>query len=101
MAVAEELGIDHEVIVYIKTPLGEKELTHIVKSLEDPVEDLVRKDSKFKKLELNPDDFVDNPKAVVDILVKHKQLLQRPLLVKGNNAIIGRPKARIVNFLSQ
>ena len=71
-----------------------------METLEDPVEDLVRKDSKFKKLELNPDDYVDNPKAVVDILVKHKQLLQRPVLIKGKKAIIGRPKARIYDFLS-
>jgi len=101
LAVAEELGVDHEVILYIKTPPDEATLTGIVKQLEDPVEDLVRKDSKFKKLELNPDDFVDNPKAVVDILVKHKQLLQRPVLVKGDKAIIGRPKARIVEFLAE
>ena len=100
MAVAEELGVDHEVVVYIKTPPDEATLSHIVKVLEDPVEDLVRKDSKFKKLELNPDDYVDNPKAVVDILVKHKQLLQRPILVTKNKAIIGRPKQRIIDFLS-
>ncbi|MGJ8697992.1 MAG: arsenate reductase family protein [Verrucomicrobiaceae bacterium] len=100
MAVAGELGIDHEVILYIKTPPGEEELTKIVNALEDPVEDLVRKDSKFKKLELNPEDYINNPKAVIDILVKHKQLLQRPVLLKGNKAIIGRPKSRIVDFLS-
>ncbi len=100
MAVAEELGVDHEVIVYIKTPPDAAALTKIVDVLEDPVEDLVRKDSKFKKLELNPDDYIDNPKAVVDILVKHKQLLQRPILVTKNKAIIGRPKQRIIDFLS-
>jgi arsenate reductase len=100
LAVAEELGVDHEVILYIKTPPDAAELTKIVKILEDPVEDLVRKDAKFKKLELNPDDFVDNPEAVVDILVKHKQLLQRPVIVKGRKAIIGRPKSRIVDLLS-
>lgn len=100
MAVAEELGVDHEVILYIKTPPDEAELTKIVDALEDPVENLVRKDAKFKKLELNPDDYVDNPKAVVDILVKHKQLLQRPVIVKGKKAIIGRPKTRIVDLLS-
>jgi arsenate reductase len=101
LAVAKELGVDHEVILYIKNPPDEATLTKLVAALADPVEDLVRKDSKFKKLELNPDDFVNNPKAVVDILVKHKQLLQRPILVKGNKAIIGRPKARIANFLSE
>ena len=87
-------------ILYIKTPPTADELEKIVEGLEDPVEDLVRKDAKFKKLELNPDDYVGNPKAVVEILVKHKQLLQRPILVKGGQAIIGRPKSRIIDFLS-
>ena len=99
MAVAEELGVEHDVVLYIKEPPTEAELKKLVKGLEDPVEDLVRNDSKFKKLELNADDYVNNPDAVVDILVKHKQLLQRPVVVKGNKAIIGRPKDRIAEFL--
>ncbi|MGB0153455.1 MAG: arsenate reductase family protein [Verrucomicrobiales bacterium] len=100
LAVAEELGVKHDVVLYIKEPPGREELETILSGLEDPVEDLVRKDSKFKKLELNPDDFVDNPEAVIEILIKHKQLLQRPLLVKDGKAIIGRPKQRIYDFLS-
>ena len=100
MAVAEELGVDHEVVLYIKTPPDRKALEKIIAGLEDPVEDLVRKDSKFKKLELDPDDYVGNPEAVIEILLKHKQLMQRPVLVKGEKAIIGRPKARIFEFLS-
>lgn len=100
MAVAEELGVDHEVVLYIKTPPDRVALEKIVAALEDPVEDLVRKDSKFKKLELNTDDFVGNAEAVIEILLKHKQLLQRPVIVKGKKAIIGRPKARIAEFLS-
>ena len=100
LAVAEELGVKHDVVLYIKEPPGREELNTILSVLEDPVEDLVRKDSKFKKLELNPDDFVDNPEAVIEILIKHKQLLQRPLLVKDGKAIIGRPKQRIYDFLS-
>ncbi len=100
MAVAKELGIDHEVVLYIKTPPDRPTLEKIVAALEDPVEDLVRKDSKFKKLELDPADFVNNPEAVIEILLKHKQLLQRPVLLKGKKAIIGRPKARIMDFLT-
>ena len=87
-------------VLYIKEPPDEVTLKKIVLGLEDPVEDLVRKDSKFKKLELNPDDFVNNPQKVVEILVKHKQLLQRPVIVNGNKAIIGRPKDRIADFIS-
>jgi arsenate reductase len=99
LAVAEELGIEHDVVLYMKEPPDRKALEKIVNGLEDPVEDLVRKDSKFKKMELDPDDYVGNPEAVVDLLVEQKALLQRPVIVKGRKAIIGRPKARIAEFL--
>ena len=100
LAVAEELGVDHEVVLYIKTPPDRKALESIIHGLEDPVDDLVRKDTKIKKLERKPEDYVDNPEAVIEILVKHKQLLQRPINVKGKKAIIGRPKDRIKDLLS-
>ena len=99
LAVAEEEGVEYEVVLYIKEPPDKGTLEKIVSGLEDPVEDLVRKDSKFKKLELDPDDFVNNPQKVVEILVKHKQLLQRPVIVNGKKAIIGRPKDRIADFI--
>ena len=72
----------------------------MVSVLEDPVEDLVRKASQFKKLGLNADDYVNNPEAVVELLVERKALMQRPVLVKSDSAIIGRPKDRIADFLS-
>jgi len=99
LAVAEELEVDHDTVLYMKEPPDRKTLEHIVSILEDPVEDLVRKDSKFKKLELNPQDYVGNPDAVVDILLQHKALMQRPVIVKGKKAIIGRPKSRIAELL--
>ncbi len=100
MAVAEDLGVDHDVVLYMKEPPGREALEKIVAGLEDPVEDLVRKDSKFKKLELNPDDYVGNADAVIELLTERKALLQRPIIVRGNKAIIGRPKDRIADFLS-
>jgi len=100
LAVAEDLGVDHDVVLYMKEPPDEKALQKIVAGLEDPVEDLVRKDSRFKKLELNADDYVDNPEAVVSLLAEQKALIQRPIVVKGRKAIIGRPKDRIREFLS-
>ena len=100
MAVAEDMGVEHDVVLYMKEPPDRAILEKIVAGLEDPVEDLVRKDSRFKKLELNPDDYVGNPDAVIDLLVDQKALMQRPVIVKGRKAIIGRPKDRIAEFLS-
>ncbi|MAK25374.1 MAG: arsenate reductase [Acidimicrobiaceae bacterium] len=84
----------------MKNPPDQETLEHIVSVLEDPVEDLVRKDSKFKELGLNPDDYVGNSDAVVKLLVERKALMQRPVLVTDKKAIIGRPKDRIADFLS-
>jgi arsenate reductase len=75
-------------------------LEALVAMLDGPVEDLVRKDSRFKKLELNPDDYVGNPQAVIAVLEKHGELLQRPIIVRGDKAIIGRPRERVPEFLS-
>lgn len=100
MAVAEDLGVVHDTVLYMKEPPDRDALEHIVSILEDPVEDLVRKDSKFKKLELEPEDYVGNPEAVVDIILQHKALMQRPVVVKGEKAIIGRPKSRIAELLA-
>jgi len=94
------LGVEHDVVLYMKEPPDRGALEKIVAGLEDPVEDLVRKDSRFKKLELNADDYVGNADAVIDLLVEQKALLQRPIVVKGNKAIIGRPKDRIATLLA-
>ena len=99
MRIAEELGVEFEEVNYIKSPPDAEALRAIIAKLEDPPTALVRRDSKFKKLKLGEDD-VATEDQVVDILVKHKQLLQRPLLVTKDTAIIGRPKDRVRELLS-
>ncbi len=91
MAVATENGVEFEEIRYTKTPPDESTLRALIAKLEDPVENLVRKDSQFKKLELNEDDYVGNVDAVVEVLVRYPRLLQRPVIVTADRAIIGRP----------
>ncbi|MFK8026149.1 MAG: ArsC/Spx/MgsR family protein [Ilumatobacter sp.] len=98
MRIAEELGVDHDVVLYIKEPPDADTLRDIIAKLEDPATDLVRRDSKFKKLELTDDDVATDDQ-IVDILVKHKQLLQRPVVVTADTAIIGRPKQRVAELL--
>jgi arsenate reductase (glutaredoxin) len=70
-----------------------------VAGLEDPVADLVRKDSAFAKLGLDAADYT-TPEAVVELLLAKPRLMQRPVLVRDGRAIIGRPKDRVAPFLS-
>ena len=99
MSIARELGIEPEIVLYIKTPPDADTLRGIIAKLEDPVTDLVRRDSMWTKLGLTDAD-VETPEQVVSVLVKHKQLLQRPVVVTADTAIIGRPKERVRALLS-
>jgi arsenate reductase len=99
VSIAEELGIDADIVLYLKTPPDAETLGAIVAKLEGPVTDLVRRDSLWKKLGLTEDDARTDDQ-VIDLLVRHKQLLQRPVVVTPEKAIIGRPKERVRALLS-
>ena len=92
-------GADAEVVQYLRDPLDRDALLDLIAKLEDPPADLVRKDSFFKSLGLSPDDYT-TPTAVADLLVEHPRLMQRPVLVRGDRAIVGRPKDRVDAFLA-
>lgn len=96
-AVAADVGVD--VVQYLKEPLDEQGLRDLLAKLEDPATDLVRRDATFKKLGMSEDD-VASAEQVVRVLVEHPELMQRPVLVKGERAIIGRPKSRVPGFLT-
>ena len=106
MAVATEAELDFEVVLYMSDRPDRETLQGIVERLEDPVENLVRKDSQFAKLGLDAGDYVGNPDAVVNVLLRYPRLMQRPVLVRGDRAIIGRPlddvkaKDRLAEFLT-
>ena len=99
MRIAEELGVDFDTVNYIQDPPDADTLRAIIAKLEDEPTALVRRDSKFKKLELTDAD-VATVDQIVDVLVKHKQLIQRPLVITPEKAIVGRPKDRVRELLS-
>ena len=99
MRIADELSVEFEEVNYMQSPPSAETLRAIIAKLKDPPTALVRRDSQFKKLELRDAD-VATEDQIVDILVKHKQLLQRPLVVTEDAAIVGRPKERVRAFLS-
>jgi arsenate reductase len=97
--IAEELGVDVDIVNYIKTPPDADTLRSIIAKLEDEPTNLVRRDSMWKKLGLTDADAPTDD-HIVALLVKHKQLLQRPVVVTADAAIIGRPKDRVTTLLT-
>jgi len=84
-----------EVIEYLKHPLDRAALEGLLDILADPPADLVRHDQRFADLGLDPDAYAERD-AVVEVLLAHPELMQRPVLVSGGRATIARPPARVV-----
>lgn len=96
----ESAGAQAEIVQYLKEPLDEAALRELIGRLEDEPTDLVRQDSFFKEQGLTDAD-VATVDQVVAVLVEHPRLMQRPVVVKGERAIIGRPKDRVAPFVAR
>jgi arsenate reductase len=99
VSIAEELGADAEIVIYRKDPPDASTLREIIAKLEDPPTDLVRRDALWDKLGLTDAD-VQTVDQIVDVIVANKMIMQRPVLVTAEKAIIGRPKDRVRALLS-
>jgi arsenate reductase len=95
----DERSIDHTVVEYLITPPSRQTLEMIIAKLVDPVSDLVRTtDPRFTELGLDPGSYT-RPEAVIDLLLTHPELMQRPIVVKADRAVIARPSARVTEVL--
>src|SRR5260370_41706116 len=90
--------VEFDIIEYLKTPRTRETLEKIVAMVESPVADLVRKDKRFKELGLSADDYVEK-NTVVALLLEHPELMQRPIVISGNRAIIARPPEKLTTLL--
>ena len=90
--------VEFDIIEYLKKPPTRETLEKIIEMLDGPVADLVRKDKRFKELGLSANDYVEK-KAVVALLLKHPDLMQRPIVIRGKRAIIARPPEKLGAWL--
>jgi arsenate reductase len=96
--ILESRGADFEVVEYLKSPLSAEEIAGLLALLPDEPSELVRKDSHFKELGLDAGDYT-TAEAVAELLADHPRLMQRPVAVRGDKAVIGRPSERVEELL--
>lgn len=97
MCILDDLGDNVEIIEYTKTPLTEVELAALIVKLGIKPKDLVRKSEELYKTT-----FADRkltPKQWIKAMIKHPELMERPIVVKGDQAVIGRPPSLIIDLL--
>lgn len=94
----EEKGLDFETIEYLKTPITKEELKGVLIKLGIAAEDLIRKGEKdykdnFKGKTLSEDEWID-------AMLTYPKLIERPIVVKGDKAVIGRPIENVIALLN-
>ncbi len=94
----QEHGIEPEIIEYLKTPPDAAQLEHILQLLKLEPRDLMRNgESEYTELGL------DNPaltrQQLVQIMVEHPRLIQRPIVIHERRAALGRPPQQVLEVL--
>jgi len=90
LALLEENDVDPQIIYYMETPPSIDEIKSLLAKLDLKLLDIIRR-SEDDSNELGLDDETLSEEIILDLLQKHPQLLQRPIVVKGDNAIIASP----------
>lgn len=99
LGILNEQSVDHDVVEYLITPPSRETLEMIVSKLVNPVPELIRTtDKRFVELGLDPKAYTTAPE-VIDFLLIHPELMQRPVVIKGDRAVIARPSARVAEVL--
>lgn len=95
----EKSGNDFETINYLIEPLTKEELTDLILKLNIPAEALIRKGEAEYKKHFNGKKMTES--QWIDAMIKFPILIQRPIVVKGNKAVIGRPIEKVIELLSE
>jgi len=91
-------GIPFEKVNYYVEPLSRKKLTQLIRKMKLKPRDLLRKsESIYKELGLAKDEFSDA--ELIDLMIEHPDLLQRPIVERGERAVLGRPTENVKELL--
>ena len=93
-----ESGIPFEKVNYYNEPLTKKKLTELIRKMDIKPRDLLRKSEPiYKELGLANDEFSDA--ELIDLMIEHPDLLQRPIVERGDRAVLGRPTENVKELL--
>ncbi|HZN00500.1 MAG TPA: ArsC/Spx/MgsR family protein [Pyrinomonadaceae bacterium] len=94
-----ESGISFEKVNYYTAPLSRKKLTELVRKMNLKPRDLLRKSEPiYKELGLAEDKFSDT--ELIALMIEHPDLLQRPIVERGERAVLGRPTENVKELLT-
>ena len=99
LQILEERGVGANVVRYLDTPPDRATLERILDAIDDEPRALIRTDdAKFKALGLKAADVASRDQ-VIDVLLSHPEVMQRPVVFVGDQAVIARPSEKVLEIL--
>ena len=93
-----ESGIAFEKVNYYTAPLSKQKLTELIRKMKIKPRDLLRKsEAIYKDLGLSKDEFTDD--ELIVLMTEHPDLIQRPIVERGDRAVLGRPTENVNSLL--
>ena len=94
----EQRGINFDRVDFHVEPLSEDEIRELVRKTGRPAQELFRaREPVYQELGLGERD-VDDDEAIA-LMAEHTELMQRPVIVRGDRAVLGRPVERVLELL--
>ena len=98
LALLRDNAIEPIIVEYLKEPITKPQLKELLQKLGlEPIELLRKSEKEFKDLQLSNKSLSDD--IIIDFMVKHPKLIERPIIVRGDHAVIGRPADKIFNLM--
>ena len=93
-----ESGVDFEKVNYYLEPLGKAKLTELIRKLGMKPRELLRTSEPiYRELGLGKVQFSDD--EIISLMVKHPDLIQRPIVERGGRAVLGRPVENVKQLI--
>ena len=98
LALIEEAGVAPEIVKYLDAPLNKADIEGLLAKLgfSDPRQLMRTGEPIYKELGLKTE---QNPDVLIGAMATYPKLIERPVVVKGDKALIGRPPERVSAFL--
>jgi arsenate reductase len=97
-AALKESGVDFSTVDYYVDPIPRAKLLDLIRKMRIAPRDLLRmKEPVYKKLRIGERELTDD--QIVDLMLEHPDLIQRPIVEKGARAILARPADRLKEIL--
>ena len=93
-----ESAVDFTKVNYYLEPLSKKKLTELIRKMKISPRDLLRKSEPiYRELGLAKGEFSDA--ELISLMVEHPDLIQRPIVERGDRAVLGRPTENVKELL--